>query len=102
VTELVTGVVLVHLQLHFWRTKSGNEVDFVVYGKDGFWAIEVRHQTRVRDADPRGLVAFGEDYPQAKWLLLYRGKERRKVDGVMCLPCAEFLAGVVPGKDLPG
>lgn len=90
------------LQLHFWRTKSGNEVDFVVYGKDGFWAIEVKHQKRVRDADLRGLVAFGEDYPQAKPLLLHRGNERRKIGGVLCMPCAEFLAGVVPGKDLPG
>lgn len=90
------------LQLHFWRTKTGSEVDFVVYGKDGFWAIEVKHQASVRDVDLRGLQAFGDDYPQAKRLLLYRGKERRKIGGVLCVPCAEFLAGVVPQKDLPG
>ena len=89
------------LQLHFWRTKSGTEVDFVVYGKDGFWAIEVKNAGTVHDADLRGLAAFGEDFPEAKRVLLYRGKQRRKVGGVLCMPCAEFLAGMVPGRDLP-
>lgn len=89
------------LQLYFWRTRSGTEVDFVVYGKDGFWTIEVKNQMAVRDADLKGLQAFGEDYPEAQRLLLYRGKDRRRIGGVLCMPCAEFLAGVVPGKDLP-
>ncbi|MBM4061978.1 MAG: ATP-binding protein [Planctomycetes bacterium] len=90
------------LQLYFWRTKSGTEVDFVVYGKKGFWAIEVKNSGRVHEADLRGLAAFAEDYPQAQRLLLYRGKERRRVQGVLCMPCAEFLASLVPGKELPG
>jgi predicted AAA+ superfamily ATPase len=41
-------------QLSFWRTKSGNEVDFIVYGRDGFWAIEVKHTAHLRPADLRG------------------------------------------------
>ena len=88
-------------QLFFWRTRAGNEVDFIVYGKDGFWAIEVKNHAKVHDADLRGLIAFGEDYPQAKRILLHRGSERRRSGGVLCMPCAEFLAGVVPGKALP-
>jgi len=47
------------------------------------------------------LRAMHVDYPMAKRLLLYRGKERLLVEGVLCLPCEEFLAGLLPGKDLP-
>lgn len=89
------------LSLHYWRTKSGVEVDFVVYGKDGFWAIEVKNGRRVAQSDLRSLKAFGEDYPQAKRVLLYRGRERMVRDGVLCLPVDEFLVGIRPGVDLP-
>ncbi len=87
--------------LYFWRTKSGNEVDFVVYGRDGFWALEVKNRSSVRPEDVRGLRAFGEDYPAAKRGLLYRGAQRLRVDGVPCIPCEEFLLNLRPGKDLP-
>jgi predicted AAA+ superfamily ATPase len=87
--------------LHFWRTKSGNEVDLVVYGRDGFWAIEVKNSASVRPEDLRGLRAFREDYPQARLALLYRGGRRLRIDGVSCLPCEEFLSELRPGRDLP-
>lgn len=34
------------LQLFFWRTRAGNEVDFVLYGGGGFFAIEVKASER--------------------------------------------------------
>lgn len=40
-----------HLSVQFWRTKSGSEVDFVLYGQDGFFAIEVNSSTAVRKKD---------------------------------------------------
>jgi predicted AAA+ superfamily ATPase len=88
-------------ELSFWRTKSGAEVDFVVYGPEGFWAIEVKHSGTIRGKDLRGLKAFMEDYPDAKARLLYRGEERLEIDSVLCLPCESYLAGVVPREDLP-
>ncbi len=87
--------------LHFWRTKAGNEVDFVVYGRAGFWAIEVKNSASVRPEDLRGLRAFHEDYPTARLALLYRGGRRLRIDGVSCLPCEEFLSELRPGRDLP-
>lgn len=89
------------LGLHYWRTKSGVEVDFVVYGKDGFWAIEVKNGRRVAQSDLRSLLAFGEDYPQAELVLLHRGRERSVRAGVHCLPVDEFLLAMTPGVDLP-
>lgn len=87
-------------QIFFWRTKSGNEVDFVLYGEAGFWAIEVKNSVHIRSKDTQGLRAFKEDYPQAKAFLLYRGKERLKMEEILCLPCDEFLRNLVPGQTL--
>ena len=89
------------LSLSFWRTRAGSEVDFVLYGSDGFWAIEVKNTARVRPADLRPLKAFREDYPEASLRLLYRGRERLSIDGILCLPCKEFLLCLAPGEPLP-
>ncbi|MDH7512881.1 MAG: AAA family ATPase [Clostridiales bacterium] len=87
--------------LFFWRTRSGVEVDFVVYGEDGFWAIEVKNSRRVRPEDLRSLRAFADEFPESRNLLLYRGKERLSQEGVMCLPCEDFLAHLQPDQPLP-
>lgn len=72
--------------LHYWRTRSGEEVDFVLYGPRGLVAIEVTMADRVRDADLRGLKAFRDDYTAAKTVLLYTGSRRLHRDGVEVLP----------------
>jgi hypothetical protein len=41
---------------------------------------------------------FAEDYPQAKRYLLYRGDDRLKRDGVLCLPAEQFLAELKPNQ----
>ncbi len=89
------------LALSFWRTKAGNEVDLVLYGRDGFWALEVKHAATVRAADLKGLKAFREDYPEVTCRLLYRGQETLEIDGIRCLPCEDFLRELVPGQPLP-
>lgn len=86
--------------LHFWRTKSGVEVDFIVHGPLGFWAIEVKNSKHVRPKDIRALCAFSEDYPDAKTLLLYRGNEKLVKQGVVCMPCDEFLKNLTPDQML--
>jgi len=88
-------------QLSFWRTKSGSEVDFIVYGSDGFWAMEVKHSARVRRSDLRSLRAFLEDYPQAEARFLYRGSERIVMDGILCVPVDEYLGDMIPNRPLP-
>ena len=84
--------------LYYWRTRAGNEVDFVVYGPDGLWALEVKNARNIRSKDLSGLRAFVKDYPEARAGLLYRGEERLEIDGILCLPCGEFLSGLVPGR----
>ena len=83
-------------KLYFWRTKSGNEVDFVIYGQDTFCAIEVKNTTKIHPKMLNGLMAFNNDYPEAELYLLYRGKERLKIKNILCLPCDEFLKNLTP------
>ena len=87
-------------ELFYWRTRSGVEVDFVVYGPGGLTALEVKNTAQIRSADLRGLRSFQEDYPSSRCFFLYRGRERRKVGEILCLPCAEFLQQLVPGQPL--
>ncbi len=87
-------------ELYFWRTRSGVEVDFIVYGDDGFWAIEVKNSSKIRDEDLRPLRTFQKDFPECRPLLLYRGFERLSRHGILCLPCEEFLCQLSPEKSL--
>ena len=82
--------------LHFWRTSSGTEVDFVVYGSDGLWGIEVKRSRSVQSRDVRSLLAFRNDYPQAKVALLYQGEERLVIRGIPCLPVEPYLRNLQP------
>jgi predicted AAA+ superfamily ATPase len=83
-------------KLFFWRTRAGVEVDFVIYGDLGFMAIEVQNSQTVRSTDLRPLRAFIADYPEAKALLLYRGKEELMIGGIRCVPVDTFLRGLTP------
>ena len=83
-------------ELSYWRTKSGSEVDFVVYGDDVFVAIEVKRSRNVHHTDLRALKAFKEDYPEAQVFLLYMGQEEIKMGDVLCLPCDTFLKKLDP------
>ena len=87
-------------ELYFWRTRSGVEVDFIVYGPDGISAIEVKNTGQVRPSDLRGLLSFHEEYQKAEMLFLYRGKDRLRRSGVLCLPCSDFLLALQPNRSL--
>ncbi|MBX3166850.1 MAG: ATP-binding protein [Candidatus Eremiobacteraeota bacterium] len=87
-------------QLYYWRTRAGNEVDFVVYGESGFWAIEVKSSAAIQPKDLSGLRAFGADYPEASLLLLHGGRDRYLRDKVLCWPVDAFLRGLRPGQPI--
>ena len=82
--------------LHYWQTRSRVEVDFVVYGESGLYAIEVKNTKRIDARDLTALKHFAEDYPQANRYLIYRGDDRLKRDGILCLPAQEFLMELKP------
>lgn len=60
-------------RFHFWRTRSGMEVDFVLYGPRGLIAIEIKLARQVHSRDTRALREFKKDYPAARCYLFYGG-----------------------------
>jgi predicted AAA+ superfamily ATPase len=105
------GLVMQHLRawiagqkethsLHFWRTRSGVEVDFIVYGPRGFWAIEVKNSQSISSQDVQGLRSFQEEYPECTPFLLYRGKTKIQTKGILCIPCSEFLLQLDPAETI--
>ena len=83
------------------RTRGGSEVDFVLYGAAGFWAIEVKNGRSLRPADLRGVRAFHQDYPEATPLVLYRGADTLHRNGVRCMPVDRFLRDLAPNRKFP-
>ena len=79
-------------QISYWRTQGKQEVDFVLYGKKGFHAIEVKRSSRLRDGDLDSLMTFVEDYPQAKAILLYTGTRKMNVRNISIIPIENFFA----------
>lgn len=86
--------------LAFWRTRSGVEVDFVLHGPLGFWAIEVKNSRQISLNDLRHLKIFLEDYPEAKAIFLYRGTDRLMKGNILCMPCSEFLLNLKPNQKI--
>ncbi len=89
-------------ELFYWRTRSQLEVDFVVYGATGLWAIEVKNTASVRSQDLKPLKSFRDDYPECVPIFVYRGPERLLVDGVLCVSGDEFLRQIDREQGLTG
>jgi predicted AAA+ superfamily ATPase len=76
--------------VHFWRTKSGLEVDFVL--GDGEVAVEVKGTSRVDPSDLRSLRAFVEDNRPRRAILVCNERAPRRVEGIELLPWRDFLS----------
>lgn len=77
--------------LYYWRTSNQQEVDFILYGKRGIKAFEVKRTARPKKRDLSALKSFLSDYPMARAYLLYGGDREMKLDGVVVLPAGDFL-----------
>lgn len=105
----IEGLVAQHLRgwvqlqkekhsLSFWRTSTGLEVDFVIYGPKGFWAIEVKRNAHLSPSDINGIKAFSEEYPEAQCFFVTMAKRRENYRGFSVIPLEEFLLGIDPEK----
>lgn len=78
-------------EINYYRTASGVEVDFVLYGKRGLIAIEVKKSGKFKEEMISGLKRFKLDYPEAKLYLLYGGSQELYVDGVTVIPLEKAI-----------
>ena len=78
-------------QLSFWKSPQGHEVDFILYGKRGIKAIEVKRTSIISEKHFRGLKAFTQTYPLAKSYLLYGGERKMWEGNIQIIPVVQFL-----------
>jgi predicted AAA+ superfamily ATPase len=78
-------------QISFWRTTSKLEVDFILYGPNGFFAIEVKRSHRIRPGDLDGLKTFLQDYPESQAIALYTGTRAYHDAGVDVVPLESWF-----------
>ena len=61
-------------EIYYWRTVSGQEVDFVIEQGRKLLALEVKLTTKPSVQDIRHLLLFLEEYPKAvRGVLIYAG-----------------------------
>lgn len=69
-----------NLDIFFHRTQDKSEIDFILYGEDGFFAIEVKRSSTIHTKDLTPLKLFKNEYPEVKTLLFYLGDDERITD----------------------
>jgi predicted AAA+ superfamily ATPase len=84
--------------VHFWRTKSGLEVDFIL-GK-GEVAIEIKGTSRVDNADLRPLKTFIQKYSPARAFVVCNERAPRQYEDIRILPWRDFLKMLWNGEVL--
>ncbi|MCF7795062.1 AAA family ATPase [Patescibacteria group bacterium] len=77
--------------IYYWRSVTGLEVDFVLYGKKGLFAFEIKRKANITKKDLNGLKAFKKDYPEAE-LYLFSNVEREEYYGyIKVLPIKKSI-----------
>jgi predicted AAA+ superfamily ATPase len=95
------GITGKRFNITYWRTKTGLEVDFII--GDALIAIEVKISEQVHQQDLKGLMAFCEEHPQAKGLVVSQDKKPRLLEvnsalSISILPWETFLTKLWAGE----
>ncbi len=88
--------------LSYWRTQTRLEVDFVIYGPKGFWAIEVKRSASLGPDDVRAMLAFQEEYPEATcfFVIMENIGRNETYKGFPIISAERFLLGIHPRQPL--
>jgi predicted AAA+ superfamily ATPase len=88
------------LELRYWRTSTGQEVDFVL--NDLEVAIEVKASARVADAALKPLAALGDDGRVGRRIVVCLERQPREVGDrhgrIQLLPIRAFLEDLWAGR----
>ena len=91
------------LELFYWRTQTGQEVDFVLRDEKGrLLAIEVKATKTPQEADLKGLRALDNEIPVARKILVCNiERSRRTEDGCDLIPVMKFVEQLWSGAFSP-
>lgn len=77
--------------IYFWRTHTGTEVDFVLYGPNGLHAFEIKRSSKTNSSSFKGLKAFEQEYPEAKLYVIYLGEHKEYHNNITAIPFIQAL-----------
>lgn len=86
-------------ELSYWRTGTGVEIDAVL--GDAAVGIEIKSTIEAKDNQLKGLRSFGQDYPQARLIVVSNDLYRRRKDNIEIFPVREFFNDLWAGKIIP-
>ena len=75
--------------IHYWRTASQIEVDFILGDNDV--AIEIKSTTNISSRHLKGLKSFAEEYNTKQLIVVCNEPLPRLIDNVLVLPWQVFL-----------
>lgn len=84
--------------IHFWRTKTGFEVDFIL--GEGEISVEIKGTSHIDSSGLKPIKAFMEEFKPRKAIVVCSERERRVSGGIHVIPWREFLAELWNGKIL--
>ena len=67
----------------------------------GLLVVEVKSGHTLRAADRRGLLAFDDEFPDARLVVLVDVAVKQQQGPITIFSLAEFLLGIEPGAPLP-
>lgn len=86
------------LEISYWRTSTGQEVDFILGDKD--LVLEIKTSSRIHETDARSLEILKEDGKIKKAIIVSFERQRKVLNGwIEVLPWKEFLEKLW-GEDL--
>lgn|SRR3990167_1421942 len=97
------GIQRKRFDINYWRTKTGLEVDFIL-GKAEV-AVEVKISEQVHQQDIKGLIAFCEEHPGAKAIVVSQDQRKRQLSinnqlTITIFPWQSFLKNLWAGTIL--
>ena len=85
-----------HYDIHYWRTRSGLEVDFILGA--GEVAVEVKGAAHVHDRELRPLRAFMEEHRPRAAVVVSTEPAERVAGGIRIMPWDRFLNALWAGR----
>ncbi len=84
------------LQIRYWRTAGGIEVDFILGDMDT--AIEIKSGSNIHNRYLRPLRSLQEEFSVKKAILVCNERQKRRVGNIEVLPWRDFISDLWTGK----
>ena len=78
-------------EFYYWRTPSGNEVDFICKKGSDLIGIEIKSSSKWKDEYSQGLITLLEEKKISKAIGVYLGDKKLKKNNILIYPLKDFL-----------